>query len=636
MEIGRRFDFSRIAVSLRGVLSKKIFASTFLAAVFAVFFASSSRAFDLTLSHGGGGSEYTLAWETIAPSTTDAIVEYYIFEEFGLDGVSLTLPITPAVLSDAIHSTRLTSVIINMGSRVGSRCFVVVSSDSLNGPGFISDNECHGFIHNLTQEGILRADGDGTQRGVDQKWTFTYSLDRDAYVTARIYPPGTQFTNNSNSFVVSAGSSPVKTLVDFTPRSGEMLSHNITMQEEWDSRSSSGVVVPNGIYYLYMQAALDSSHFRGGYPDESNLLPGVTETLLRDGTIFSIPVDILRILNIAATGISLSNPISTISYDITGDAKVRMVIAQPGSAFEVVGGQIRPIDRVTGVYDPTLIVSSSTFQRKAGRNVEAWDGLDLTGAEVPSGVYPVGLSASDDYGNNAIDASGNDYPVFTTITLERSANSDDGETTESDTTPPTLTSISPGNGSVVSSAVSTITIVLADSESSLLLNSTVISVRDPNNSTVIPVISNDGNNTVTLYFATPLSTNGTYNLTVTARDNPGNSVTFNLSFTINIRLESGAFEGSYILFPNPAKNTNVTFQYSLSVPAAVEIEIFNILGERVYSINVNDTAGTIQRTWDLKNNDGEKVGSGMYLVKIKANGTGGSNVEAIKKLVVIQ
>ena len=74
----------------------------------------------------------------------------------------------------------------------------------------------------------------------------------------------------------------------------------------------------------------------------------------------------------------------------------------------------------------------------------------------------------------------------------------------------------------------------------------------------------------------------------------------------------------------------------LAVASSVEIEIFNILGERVYSTTFTDAAANnIQHTWDLLNNSGKKVGSGLYLVKVKATG-GGKTVETIKKVVIIQ
>lgn len=603
-----------------------------LATLVLPLFISQANAINLTLSHSpdAPGVLYNLSWEAVAPSTTGATVRYFVFQEFGYDTIDGA---SAATTSSATFTTLETSVSIERGN--GSRCFIVISSDSAGGSPETSDEICHGFIHNLQSEGIQRADGDGTQRGVDQQWTFTYSLDKDAYMTAAVYPPGTSFTTDSNGFVVSAGSPIVKSLVHLTPRSGELGNHNITMEERWDSRNSSGAIVGNGIYYLLLQATMDSGQFPGGLPPESRAVV-TPETLLRAGDVYTIPVDILRILNLSATGITLNNPTSLITYELTGGSLVRIVIARPGSGFVVdVNGNIQPYNLTTNAIDSSLIVSTFSFQRQAGSNTEAWDGTSSTGAVVPSGVYAVGISATDEFGNHAIDNSGNDFPIFTTLTLERSAGSNTGGNTQTDLTPPSLVSVTPSSGSVLSTSLSTITVVLADADSPLNLSGSNITVLDPNNTTVARTLSNDGNATLTATFQTPLDTNGAYRITVDAVDTAGNSATFIIPFSIIIGLSQGDFENSTILYPNPAQNTAATIQYVLGVASSVEIEIFNILGHKVRSFTRNDGAGIITQSWDLRNAGGERVGSGVYLVRIKATGNG-NTVETTKKLVVIQ
>ena len=88
-----------------------------------------------------------------------------------------------------------------------------------------------------------------------------------------------------------------------------------------------------------------------------------SEGTLRDSSIITIPVDILRIINLAATPITLTSTRSNISYFLTGDALVRVVIARPGSAFMIdSNGDIQAADRNTGAIDNTVVVSSFTFQ----------------------------------------------------------------------------------------------------------------------------------------------------------------------------------------------------------------------------------------------------------------------------------
>jgi hypothetical protein len=61
-----------------------------------------------------------------------------------------------------------------------------------------------------------------------------------------------------------------------------------------------------------------------------------------------------------------------------------------------------------------------------------------------------------------------------------------------------------------------------------------------------------------------------------------------------------------------------------------------MLGEKVYSADYgSQPATTNTQTWNLINDSGEKVGSGLYFVRIKAVGTT-NTVEVTKKIVVIR
>src|SRR6185503_3002983 len=105
-----------------------------------------------------------------------------------------------------------------------------------------------------------------------------------------------------------------------------------------------------------------------GPPNES-LTVTTPEPYIRDSAIYTIPVDIIRIMNLSATGITLNNQESTISYFLTGDALVRVVIARPGSGFIVdSNGDIQAADPITGIQDDSLLVSTFSYQRKAGAN----------------------------------------------------------------------------------------------------------------------------------------------------------------------------------------------------------------------------------------------------------------------------
>ena len=576
-----------------------------------------TQAMNLTLSHtpySGNAENYSLTWDAVNPSTTNAIVTYDVYGTF---------PGAPTIHLD---TTDQTSDVIT--TFIGDRCFYVISSDSLDPSAHTkSKTQCHSFIHDLTGEGIKRADGDGTERGVNQAWTITYSLDVDAYMTANIYAPGTIFTTDPvHGFIQLGNTGLVRSLVDHTARSGEMAGLNVEMSEFWDSRSSSGTIVPNGIYWLAMSALVDTTTFNGSLP--------IGETYQRSTILVSIPVDIIRIMNLAATGITLSNPSSNISYFLTGDALVRLLIAQPGSHFTVdSNGDIQPVNSL-GAIDNTLIVSTKTFQRKAGANSEIWDGKSSTGTAMPSGVYAVGISANDPYGNHAIDNSGNDGPIFTTLTLEKSAGSaPTGPGTTPDTTPPTATPVYPTNNQPVNMTVSTVSINLVDAGGSGL------NVITRSNFDVTDNLGNSYINTAQLI--SPPQSNGVYQLifnppltgsnvtyTVTLKDiqdvagnplssSPPTSYTA-YSFTINIANTQSSIQDSLKIYPNPAKAQNsITITYSLGVPTDVTIDIFNVAGERVRSFTFSDSApSVVTHSWLLDNSKGDKVGSGVYIIRI--------------------
>ncbi len=74
----------------------------------------------------------------------------------------------------------------------------------------------------------------------------------------------------------------------------------------------------------------------------------------------------------------------------------------------------------------------------------------------------------------------------------------------------------------------------------------------------------------------------------------------------------------YQNYPNPF-NPRTTIRYSLPRMSDVEITIYNILGQKVYSTTFkNQPVGTHQFIWDGRNSHGKTVASGMYIYQLKA------------------
>jgi len=76
----------------------------------------------------------------------------------------------------------------------------------------------------------------------------------------------------------------------------------------------------------------------------------------------------------------------------------------------------------------------------------------------------------------------------------------------------------------------------------------------------------------------------------------------------------------YQNYPNPF-NPNTSICYQLPQQSEVTIEIFNILGQRVITLQQNEIkeAGYYQIPWDGTSDTGEKVASGIYILQLRTN-----------------
>ncbi len=62
-------------------------------------------------------------------------------------------------------------------------------------------------------------------------------------------------------------------------------------------------------------------------------------------------------------------------------------------------------------------------------------------------------------------------------------------------------------------------------------------------------------------------------------------------------------------YPSPAKGRYAWFIYQLESPGEVEISLWNVLGEKVGTLNANHASGGTQRqTWDI-----QSVAPGVYI-----------------------
>ncbi|TPW20820.1 MAG: hypothetical protein FD126_1308 [Elusimicrobia bacterium] len=97
---------------------------------------------------------------------------------------------------------------------------------------------------------------------------------------------------------------------------------------------------------------------------------------------------------------------------------------------------------------------------------------------------------------------------------------------------------------------------------------------------------------------------------------------------------------SVFAFPNPAA-AQTTFRFVSALPGLeAQVTVFDIAGNLVKELPgsafVPKPGGLYHAVWDLTNDDGEAVASGVYLFMVKVKGTNGQAAKVVKKLAVVR
>lgn len=458
----------------------------------------------------------------------------------------------------------------------------------------------------------------------------TYRVTRPSYVITRVI--------NKNS------GATVKTIVHDTPRQGEFASRDKSNTELWDGLDDSGQLVSNDVYYFELQA--------GEYVTTNSardfLLGTDTSTIVTGEFAF----DVIRMLDISATSITASAATAAINFTLTNAATVQIKIAEPGTTFTIVNGALVP-----NIAANVLRTMSQGFQ--AGVQSLTWNGQDETGAAVPNNIYTVAIAAFNN-GVIALDNTGHNRPVMTQVTVDRTA----VQTGSSDTTAPTLSGVrvqgiainitgAAGSETTISptGGFTTIVVSMADNTGGTGVSDPTITLLDPS-STIVPIVSSgtvtSGTaGTITLTYATQASTSTTpgYTVQVTPRDGAGNTgatQTINFFYATTggataTTPANASFADTVYAYPNPATAGSATIAYTLTSVSDVKIEMFNMLGEKVYDRTLlSQPAASGTTGWNLDNKSGDKIGSGLYLIRVTATDASGVTSKATKKLVVVR
>lgn len=135
---------------------------------------------------------------------------------------------------------------------------------------------------------------------------------------------------------------------------------------------------------------------------------------------------------------------------------------------------------------------------------------------------------------------------------------------------------------------------------------------------------------------------GDHELSFRASDNLNNRV--ELDYQVFVVAESGylAFRSPVLNYPNPfdpGAHGETEILVDLTGPARVTIQILTLTGKRIREIETStmERGLSIRYPWDGRDQDGDGVANGVYLVRVVAESDGGSvRVEEIGKAVVLR
>lgn len=116
-------------------------------------------------------------------------------------------------------------------------------------------------------------------------------------------------------------------------------------------------------------------------------------------------------------------------------------------------------------------------------------------------------------------------------------------------------------------------------------------------------------------------------------DNHFNQTTVIL--VLNVELYGDVDIENFLIYPNPVTAAgNVWFTFTLSNAGTVSLKVFTIAGRLIKTIdNVTGSAGYNQVAWNGRDAYGDAISNGVYLVKVFAQGTSGSD-EIVEKFII--
>ncbi|MBN1234150.1 MAG: type IX secretion system sortase PorU [Candidatus Coatesbacteria bacterium] len=126
---------------------------------------------------------------------------------------------------------------------------------------------------------------------------------------------------------------------------------------------------------------------------------------------------------------------------------------------------------------------------------------------------------------------------------------------------------------------------------------------------------------------------GKHILNLRAFDSMGNES--NITVTLEAVADQNLSISSLLNYPNPVRNNNTYFTFSLSHDSDLEITILTIKGRPIHTLKARGKSGYNQISWNCRDKQGDSIGNGVYFYKLKAKGNNGE-ATSIGKLIIAQ
>jgi hypothetical protein len=136
--------------------------------------------------------------------------------------------------------------------------------------------------------------------------------------------------------------------------------------------------------------------------------------------------------------------------------------------------------------------------------------------------------------------------------------------------------------------------------------------------------------------SSPPANNGTYYWRVCAKDSKGNTSAWSDVYKVIIDLGIPSLEKEIKAVPNFATKSTVNevkLMYRVSTPGKISIRIYSLDGKLVKEITKNRNEGIYEELWDMRDNSGTELPSGIYLIHYSACG---EKIKAVEKIVYIR